>query len=147
MNLSFVFTLLFPLLMVWNQIQYSELMGTWQLTYFDGIERIVKSPEYQKANSAQRANMDAKIKYRLESTVYQFEPGDILKFIDFENQTVVQKEAKIELKEGNILIIHEEDQDRLAKIVELTPVKLVLLPISATSKSGKMVFERIPEKK
>lgn len=147
MNLSFVFTLLFPLLMVWNQIQYSELMGTWQLTYFDGIERIVKSPDYQKANSAQRANMDAKIKYRLESTVYQFESGDILKFTDFENQTVVQKEAKIELQEGNILIIHEEDQDRLAKIVELTPVKLVLLPISATSKSGKMVFERIPEKK
>ena len=91
--------------------------------------------------------MDAKIKYRLESTVYQFEPGDKLKFTDFENQTVVQKEAKIELKEGNILIIHEEDQDRLAKIVELTPLKLVLVPISATSKSGKMVFERIPEKK
>ena len=147
MNLSFVYTLILPVLMFWNQVQYSELVGTWQLTYFDGIERIVKSADYQNANSLQRANMDAKIKYRLESTVYQFEPGDKLKYTDFENQTVVQKEAKIELKEGNILVIHEADQDRLAKIVELTPLKMVLVPISATSKSGKMVFERIPEKK
>ena len=147
MNLSFVYSLILPVLMFWNQVQYSELVGSWQLTYFDGIERIVKSADYQNANSVQRANMDAKIKYRLESTVYQFEPGDKLKFTDFENQTVVQKEAKIELRDGNILVIHEADQDRLAKIVELTPLKMVLVPISATSKSGKMVFERISEKK
>ena len=143
MNLSFVFNLIVSAVLFWNQIQYSELVGKWQLTYFDGIEKIVKSAEYQTASSAQRANMDSKIKYRLESTVYQFEQGDVLKFIDFQNMTVIQKTAKIELKEGNILVIHEEDQDRLAKIVELTPEKLVLMPISATSKSGKMVFERI----
>lgn len=147
MYLSFLSHLILPFFFVWNQVQYSELIGSWQLTYFDGIENIVKSADYQNASSAQRANMDAKIKYRLESTVYQFVEGDTLKFIDFVNQTVVQKVAKVELKDGDILVIHEEDQDRLAKIVELTPQKLVLLPISATSKSGKMVFERIPEKK
>ncbi|WP_026951314.1 hypothetical protein [Algoriphagus mannitolivorans] len=147
MYLSFLTYLILPFFLFWNQVQYSELIGSWQLTYFDGIENIVKSADYQNASSAQRANMDAKIKYRLESTVYQFVEGDTLKFIDFVNQKVVQKTAKVELRDGEILVIHEEDQDRLAKIIELTPQKLVLLPISATSKSGKMVFERIPEKK
>lgn len=143
MNLSLITSFLLPLFFYWNQVQYSELVGTWQLTYFDGIEKIVHSPEYQNATSMQRANMDARIKFRLENTVYQFEEKDVLKYIDFVNQTVVQKEAKIELKEGNMLVIHDEDEDRLAKIVELTPKKMVLLPISATSKSGKLVFERI----
>jgi uncharacterized membrane protein len=147
MNLSIISTLILQVLLLWNQIQYKDLIGSWQLTYFDGIERIVKSADYQKASSEERANMDAKIKYRLESTVYQFESDNVLKFTDFENQTVVQKTAKVELKEGDVLVIHEEDQDRLAKIVELTPQNLVLMPISATSKSGKLVFERIPEKK
>jgi uncharacterized membrane protein len=147
MNLSIISTLILTVLLYWNQVQYSDLIGSWQLTYFDGIERIVKSADYQNASSTERANMDAKIKYRLESTVYQFEPDFVLKFIDFENQTVVQKTAKVELKEGDVLVIHEEDQDRLARVIELTAQKLVLMPISATSKSGKLVFERIPEKK
>ncbi|GMQ30488.1 hypothetical protein [Algoriphagus confluentis] len=143
MNLSLITSILLPLFFFWNQVQYSELVGTWQLTYFDGIEKIVHSPEYQNATPTQRANMDARIKFRLENTVYQFEEKDVLKYIDFVNQTVVQKEAKIELKDENMLIIHDEDEDRLAKIVELSPKKMVLLPISATSRSGKLVFERI----
>ena len=60
--------------------------------------------------------------YRLENTVYQFEEGDILKFTDFENQTIVQKEVKIELDE-NMLLIHEEKGDRLAKIIEFSDEK------------------------
>lgn len=143
MNLSLITYILLPLFFYWNQVQYSELVGTWQLTYFDGIEKIVHSPEYQNATPMQRANMDARIKFRLENTVYQFEEKDVLKYIDFVNQTVVQKKAKIELRNENILIIHDEDEDRLAKIVEISPKKMVLLPISATSKSGKLVFERI----
>lgn len=143
MNLSLITSILLPLFFYWNQVQYSELVGTWQLTYFDGIEKIVHSPEYQNATPMQRANMDARIKFRLENTVYQFEEKDVLKYIDFVNQTVVQKKAKIELRDENMLIIHDEDEDRLAKIVEFSPKKMVLLPISATSKSGKLVFERI----
>lgn len=143
MNLSLITSILLPLFFFWNQVQYSELVGTWQLTYFDGIEKIVHSPEYQNATPMQRANMDARIKFRLENTVYQFEEKDVLKYIDFVNQTVVQKKAKIELRDENMLIIHDEDEDRLAKIVEFSPKKMVLLPISATSKSGKLVFERI----
>lgn len=143
MNHSLITSILLPLFFYWNQVQYSELVGTWQLTYFDGIEKIVHSPEYQNATPMQRANMDARIKFRLENTVYQFEEKDVLKYIDFVNQTVVQKKAKIELRDENILIIHDEDEDRLAKIVEFSPKKMVLLPISATSKSGKLVFERI----
>jgi len=147
MKFSFISLLVLPLFIFWNQVEYADLIGTWQLTYFDGIEAIVKSSEYQTASSTQRANMDAKIKYRLESTVYKFEEGNVLKFTDFKNQTVVQNTATVELQEGEVLIIHEEGQDRLARILELTPEKLVLMPISATSKSGKMVFERVPEKK
>ncbi|GMQ24967.1 hypothetical protein Aoki45_16490 [Algoriphagus sp. oki45] len=143
MNLSLITSFLLPLFFYWNQVQYSELVGTWQLTYFEGIEKIVHSPEYQNATPMQRANMDARIKFRLENTVYQFEEKDVLKYIDFVNQTVVQKKAKIELRDENMLIIHDEDEDRLAKIVEFSPKKMVLLPISATSKSGKLVFERI----
>lgn len=139
----FISTLILPLLLVWNQIQYSELVGSWQLTYFDGIERIVNSPEYQKATPSEKFAMDARINFRLENTVYQFEKGDVLKFTDFENQTIVRKEVKIELSEGNILIIHEEKGDRLAKIVEFSADKMVLQPISQNAASGKLTFERI----
>jgi hypothetical protein len=139
----FISTLILPILFAWNQIQYSELIGSWQLTYFDGIEKIVKSPEYQNASAAQRASMDARISYRLENTVYQFEEGDVLKFTDFEKQTVVQKSVKIELMEGNMLVIHEEKGDRLAKIIEFSEDKMVLQPISKAATSGKLTFERI----
>lgn len=143
MNLSLITSLLLTLVLSWNQIEYRQLIGSWQLTHFDGIEKIVKSPQYQNANSIERASMDARIKYRLENTVYQFEEGDVLRFTDFENQTVVQKEVKIELVEGNILVIHEEKGDRLAKILEFTNEKMVLQPISANSSSGKLIFQRI----
>jgi hypothetical protein len=139
----FISTLILPLLFVWNQVEYSELIGSWQLTYFDGIEKIVKSPEYQNASAAQRASMDARITYRLENTVYQFEEGDTLRFTDFEHQIIVQKAVKIELLEGNMLVIHEEKGDRLAKIVEFSADKMVLQPISQNASSGKLTFERI----
>lgn len=143
MNLSLITSLLLTLVLSWNQIEYRQLIGSWQLTHFDGIEKIVKSSQYQNANSIERASMDARIKYRLENTVYQFEEGDVLRFTDFENQTVVQKEVKIELAEGNMLVIHEEKGDRLAKILEFTNEKMVLQPISVNSASGKLIFERI----
>jgi hypothetical protein len=139
----FISTLILPLLLVWNQVEYSELIGSWQLTYFDGIEKIVKSPEYQTASATQRASMDARITYRLENTVYQFEEGDTLRFTDFENQIIVQKAVKIDLLEGNMLVIHEEKGDRLAKIIEFSEDKMVLQPISKTATSGKLTFERI----
>jgi hypothetical protein len=143
MNLSLLTSVLLTWAVFWQQIEYKQLIGSWQLTHFDGMEKIVYSPEYQNATPAQKASMDARIQYRLENTVYQFEPGDILKFTDFENQTVVQKEAKIELVDGNMLLIHEEKGDRLAKILEFTDQKMVLQPISKTSASGKLIFERI----
>jgi hypothetical protein len=143
MNLSLIASLFLSLVLYWNQIQYSQLIGSWQLVNFDGMEKIVKSPQYQNANPMEKASMDARINYRLENTVYQFEQGDILKFTDFENQTVVQKEVKIELVEGNMLLIHEEKGDRLAKIVEFSGDRMVLQPISKSSATGRLIFERI----
>jgi hypothetical protein len=143
MNLSLIASLFLSLVLYWNQIQYSQLIGSWQLVHFDGMEKIVKSPQYQNANPMEKASMDARINYRLENTVYQFEQGDILKFTDFENQTVVQKEVKIELVEGNMLLIHEEKGDRLAKIVEFSGDRMVLQPISKSSATGRLIFERI----
>lgn len=122
------------------------MIGSWQLTHFDGMEKIVKSPQYQNANPIQKASMDARINYRLENTVYEFMEGDVLKFTDFENQTVVQKEVKIELTGGNMLVIHEEKGDRLAQIIEFSENRMVLQPISKASASGRLIFERIKEK-
>lgn len=143
MNLSFITSFLITLVFAWNQVQYSQLVGSWQLIHFDGIAKIVHSPQYQNATPNEKASMDARIKFRLENTVYQFEEGDVLKFTDFENQTIVQKEVKIELAEGNMLVIHEEKGDRLAKIVEFSEDKMVLQPISQNASSGKLTFERI----
>jgi hypothetical protein len=125
------------------QADYKELVGSWQLVHFDGIEKIVYSSQYQNASDAQRASMDARIKFRLENTVYEFLEGNTLKYIEFQDQTIVRKEAKVELSEGNILLIHDEKGDRLAQIVELTPEKLVLQPISKNANTGKLTFERI----
>ncbi|GAA0879491.1 hypothetical protein GCM10009119_24590 [Algoriphagus jejuensis] len=143
MHLSLVTSVLLTFAVFWNQIEYQQLIGSWQLTHFEGMEKIVNSSQYQNASAAEKAGMDARINYRLENTVYQFEEGDLLKFTDLENQTVVQKEAKIEIKEGNMLLIHEERGDRLAKIVEFSDDKMVLQPISKNSVSGKLIFERI----
>lgn len=130
-----------------NQIQIQELFGKWQLVYFDGIERIRKSPQFLNADSATQANMQYRIQYRLESTVYQFSPGDSLKFTDFENQQLVLKKAKVKLDDQNILTIYEGNEVRQAKIVEFDANKLVLQPISQNPGAGKLVFERIIEKK
>ncbi len=125
------------------QVDYKELVGSWQLVHFDGMEKIVYSPQYQNASPAQRASMDARIKFRLENTVYEFLEGGNLKYIEFQDQTIVRKEAKVGLSNGNILLIHDEKGDRLAQIVELTPEKLVLQPISKNANTGKLIFERI----
>ncbi|MBS4073116.1 MAG: hypothetical protein KGZ90_17435 [Algoriphagus sp.] len=136
-------------LMMWSvwmtsvQIDYKELIGAWQLVHFDGMEKIVYSPQYQNASPAQRASMDARIKFRLENTVYEFLEGGKLKYIELQDQTIVRKEAKVELSEGNLLLIHDEKGDRLAQIVEFTPDKLVLQPISKNANTGKLIFERI----
>lgn len=146
MNLSLITSLILTFTLYLNQVEYKQLIGSWQLTHFDGMEKIVKSPQYQNANALEKASMDARINYRLENTVYEFVEGDVLKFTDFENQTVVQKEVKIELTGGNMLVIHEEKGDRLAQIIEFSENRMVLQPISKASASGRLIFERIIKK-
>jgi hypothetical protein len=143
MNLSFIASLALTWLLTFTQIQYSELIGTWQLVHFDAMDKLRFSPQYQNANPEGRAAMESKVKYRLENTVYEFVEGDLLRYNDFENQTVVRKEAKIELRDGNMLLIHDQKGDRLAKIIEFSQEKMVLQPISGNSPTGKLVFERI----
>ena len=143
MHLSLLTSFLLTWAALFNQVEYKQLIGSWQLTHFDGMEKIVNSSQYQTANAIERASMDARINYRLENTVYQFEDGDVLKFTDFENQQVVQKEVKVELVDGSVLLMRGEKEDRSAKIVELTDQKMVLQPISENSVSGKLTFERI----
>lgn len=143
MHLSLITSALLTLAVFFTQVEYSQLIGSWQLTHFEGMEKIVHSSQYQNASPAQRASMEARIKYRLENTVYEFLEGEMLKFTDFENQGIVQKEAKVELSDGNMLLIHDEKGDRLAKIVEFSDQKMVLQPISKSTASGKLVFERI----
>jgi len=51
--------------------------------------------------------------------------------------------VKIELGEGNMLLIHDEKGDRLAKIIEFSENRMVLQPISKNSATGRLIFERI----
>ncbi len=146
MKISVLLAIWLSVVTTWTaffQVDYKELVGSWQLVHFDGMEKIVYSEQYQNATPAQRASMDARIKFRLENTVYEFLEGGSLKYIEFQDQTIVRKEAKVELSNGNILLIHDEKGDRLAQIVELTPEKLVLQPISKNANTGKLIFERI----
>lgn len=146
MKISVFIGAFFTVLSMWMtsvQIEYKELIGAWQLVHFDGMEKIVYSEQYQNATPAQRASMDARIKFRLENTVYEFLEGETLKYIELQDQTIVRKEAKVELREGNLLLIHDEKGDRLAQIVEFSPTKLVLQPISKNANTGKLIFERI----
>ena len=143
MHLSFITSFLLAIAAMLTPVDYNQLIGSWQLTHFEGMEKIVNSSQYQNANAMERASMDARIKFRLENTVYQFEVGEVLKFTDFENQQVVQKEVKVELVDGSVLLMRGEKEDRSAKIVELTEQKMVLQPISENSVSGKLTFERI----
>jgi hypothetical protein len=137
------FYLIIFLLVQIDQVEYNELVGSWQLVHFDGMEKIVYSEQYQNASPAQRASMDARIKFRLENTVYEFLEGETLKYIELQDQTIVRKEAKVELRDGNLLLIHDEKGDRLAQIVEFSSTKLVLQPISKNANTGKLIFERI----
>ncbi|MEN2281518.1 hypothetical protein AAGF08_05215 [Algoriphagus sp. SE2] len=148
MNLSFIYSLFLTLLLGWSQIQYQELIGSWQLVDFDGIKKIKSSPEYLSSSADFRANLESKINYRLENTVYKFTEGDSLAYTDFVNQEIILKKAKIEVSEDNIVTIHEGENIKQAKIIELDGNNLILEPISTNGNSaGKLVFERIVVKK
>lgn len=145
MKKSLLILFLFVSFQSFGQVTYDQLLGKWQLVHFDGIAKVVNSPEFQNASEAQRASMNARIKARLENTVYEFLEGDTLEYIDFEQQTIVRKSAKVELSAGNMLLIHDEKGDRLARILTFTEDKLVLQPISKNSAMGNLTFERIFE--
>ncbi|MBY5952438.1 hypothetical protein KUV23_15730 [Algoriphagus marincola] len=147
MNLSFLSPVLLSLFLSISSIEAQQLIGKWQLVYFDGIDRIRNSAQFREADSATRANMEYRIKNRLESTIYQFTPGDSLRYTDMVNQTIVQRRAQIEIGEGDVLIIREGEMERKAKIVDFDENRLVLEPITKSGNSGKLVFERVVEKK
>jgi hypothetical protein len=145
MNISFIYSLLFAVIFSNAEIQVQQLLGKWQLVYFDGIDRVKSSPQYQSSDSAMRANIEYKIKSRLENTVYDFISRDSLKYTDYENNIIVMKRAKIELKKDSVLTIFDGKEMREAKILELGTNRMVLEPISKNSSGGKLVFERIVE--
>lgn len=143
MKKSLLILFLFVSFQSFGQVSYDQLIGKWQLVHFDGIAKVVSSPEFQNASEAQRASMNARIKTRLENTVYEFLEGDTLEYIDFEQQSIVLKSAKVALSEGNILLIHDEKGDRLARVLAITEGKLILQPITKNSVLGNLTFERI----
>lgn len=145
MNLINIPALILFFFLQGSPIQMQELLGKWQLVHFDGIDRIRNSPQFRSANPTALADMQAKIKNRLENTIYQFVENDSLLFTDFQNQRMIQKKAKLELSPENILTINSGGEIRKAKIVEVTDSKLVLEPISDSPGSGKLTFEKIIE--
>lgn len=147
MKFTLIATLIFSLGFSWNSAQSQSLIGNWQLVHFDGVDKVRSSPQYLQADATMKANMEAKINYRLESTVYQFISADSLYFTDFVNQIIVQKKAKIELSADNVLTINDGAQIKKATILELEPNRLVIEPIVQGGNVGKFVFERIIEPK
>lgn len=147
MKFSLIAILIFSLAFTRNPAQSQSLIGNWQLVHFDGMEKVRNSPQYREADATMKANMEAKINYRLESTVYQFISADSLYFTDFVNQIIVRKKAKIEVSSDNVLSINDGDQIKKAKILELEPDRLVIEPIVQGGNVGKFVFERIIEAK
>ena len=147
MNLTFLNPLLLTLILSFSQFQYRDLVGDWQLVYFDGIEKVKSSPKYLNSDKEFRQEVEERINYRLENTVYKFKSDDLLEYTDFENRKIVLKSAKIELEEDNIISIIEDNSIKKAKILELDPYRLVIQPISDSPGTGKLVFERIVEEK
>lgn len=147
MKFSLIALLIFSFAFTRNSVQSQSLIGNWQLVYFDGVEKVRNSPQYKGADATMRSGMEAKINYRLESTVYQFISADSLYFTDFVNQTIVQKKAKIEVSSENVLSINDGAQIKKAKILELEADRLVIEPIVEGGSVGKFVFERIIEAK
>lgn len=145
MNLINIPALILFFFLQGSPIQMQELLGKWQLVHFDGIDRIRNSPQFRSANPTALADMQAKIKNRLENTIYKFVENDSLLFTDFQNQRMIQKKAKLELSPENILTINSGGEIRKAKIVEVTDSKLVLEPISDSPGAGKLTFEKIIE--
>ncbi|WP_339877599.1 hypothetical protein [uncultured Algoriphagus sp.] len=143
MYLSIIPTILLALVLQSSQINFQQLIGTWQLVHFDAMDEIRKSPQYQNSNPAMRGGIEYKIKNRLENTVYKFVPGDSLLYTDYANQEVVQKQALIEITEDSVMTIKSGSEIRQAKIVELDSNHMVLEPISKNPGSGKLVFEKI----
>lgn len=145
MNLINIPALILFFFLQGSPVQMQELLGKWQLVHFDGIDRIRNSPQFRSANPTALADMQAKIKNRLENTIYQFVENDSLLFTDFQNQRMIQKKAKLELSPENILTINSGGEIRKAKIVEVTDSKLVLEPLSDSPGAGKLTFEKIIE--
>lgn len=143
MYLSIIPTLLLALVLQTTQINFQQLIGTWQLVRFDAMDQLRNSPQYKNADATMRAGLEYKIQNRLENTVYKFVPGDSLKFTDYVRQEVVQKLAKIKISSENVLTIDTGTQTREAKILEFSNDRMVLEPISDKPGSGKLVFERI----
>lgn len=147
MKKSFKYSFILIMFFGWSQIHAQELIGNWQLVDFDGIQKIKSSPEYQKSTMAFRMELESKIKYRLENTVYKFFEGDSLAYTDFVKQEIVLKKASYSVDEENVLTISEANESKKAKILELEEGKLILEPISTNGNSaGKLIFERIIKK-
>jgi len=143
MYISIIPTLLLAFVLQTSQIKFQHLIGTWQLVHFDAMDQLRKSPQYQNSDATMRAGLEYKIQNRLENTVYIFFEGDSLKYTDFVQQEVIQKQAKIEISTNNVLTIQSGTETRQAKIVAFDSSRMVLEPISKSTGSGKLVFERV----
>ena len=143
MYLSIIPTLLLSFFLQTTQVKFEQLIGTWQLIHFDAMDDLRKSSQYQTGSPTMRAGLEYKIRNRLENTVYEFVPGDSLKYTDYIRQEVVQKKAKIEISPEDVLTIQTDEEIRKAKIVEFSSERMVLEPISTNPGSGRLVFEKV----
>lgn len=143
MNLSIIPALVIALFLQTTQVQFKQLVGTWQLVHFSKIEKIKSSPQYQTASPAMRQGLEYKIQNRLENTVYQFVEADSLLYTDFVNADIVQKKAVIKIDKDNVMSITDGNSTKKAKIISIGEHQLVIEPISENSEGDRLIFERI----
>lgn len=143
MYISIIPALLLAFVLQTSQIKLEQLIGTWQLVHFEAMDEIRKSPQYQNSTVAMKRGIEYKIQNRLENTVYEFIPGDSLKYTDYVMQEIVQKHATVEINSENVLTIHTGAETKQAKIIEFDNKRMVLEPISTKEGAGKLVFERL----
>lgn len=146
MNLSIIPTILLAFFLQTKQVEFEQLLGTWQLVHFDAMDKLKSSPQYLNANPAMREGIDYKIQNRLESTIYEFVERDSLKFTDLENGEIILKKATIQIDEKDVMMISFGNELRKAKIIAVDASQLILEPISEHSKGDQLTFEKVVKK-
>lgn len=122
-----------------------NLVGKWKLVKYDAFDKVRQSPAYLLGTDEEIRQYDIQVRLLLDSTTYDFQNDGTLIYSDLENQKLVKRRATWTIQDSTLLITEiNRPFNREAKIILLTPEKLILSPIIAgTIGDSKMIFTLI----